>query len=84
VLAARAPHTGPSNLRTPLSFQIMSQSQQRRRGYASEASSDYDVIFIGGGVAGYVGSIKAGQEGLKVRASVLRPGHTFRRDWANG
>ena len=43
----------------------MSQAQQQRRGYASEAP-DYDVVFIGGGVAGYVGAIKAGQEGLKV------------------
>ena len=65
VLASRAPQVGPSNLRAPLSFQILSQSQQQRRAYASEAP-DYDVVFIGGGVAGYVGAIKAGQEGLKV------------------
>lgn len=47
---------GPSNLRKPAPWQF--------RSYASEAK-DYDVIFIGGGVAGYVGAIKAGQEGLK-------------------
>ncbi|KAL9624331.1 MAG: hypothetical protein Q9160_001578 [Pyrenula sp. 1 TL-2023] len=28
-------------------------------------STDYDVVIIGGGVAGYVAAIKAGQEGLK-------------------
>jgi dihydrolipoamide dehydrogenase len=67
LLSTKAPQFGPANLRTTPSFQIVSQNQQRRRGYASEAS-DYDVVFIGGGVAGYVGAIKAGQEGLKVRA----------------
>ncbi|KAH8703611.1 dihydrolipoamide dehydrogenase [Talaromyces proteolyticus] len=35
-----------------------------RRGYASEAD-EHDLIIIGGGVAGYVAAIKAGQEGLK-------------------
>jgi alkyl hydroperoxide reductase subunit AhpF len=65
IIQSRAPFAGPSNLRTPLSYQIVSQQPQRTRGYATEAS-DYDVIFIGGGVAGYVGAIKAGQEGLKV------------------
>jgi len=47
---------GPANLRRTPQWQF--------RNYASEAK-DYDVIFIGGGVAGYVGAIKAGQEGLK-------------------
>lgn len=28
-----------------------------------------DIVVIGGGVAGYVASIKAGQEGLKVCSS---------------
>jgi dihydrolipoamide dehydrogenase len=65
LLSTKAPQFGPANLRTAPSFQIVSPNQQRRRGYASEAS-DYDVVFIGGGVAGYVGAIKAGQEGLKV------------------
>ena len=35
-----------------------------RRGYATPAE-DYDVVIIGGGVAGYVSAIKAGQEGLR-------------------
>ena len=75
LLASRAPQAGPSNLRLPPSFQIVSQSRQQRRGYASEAP-DYDVVFIGGGVAGYVGAIKAGQEGLKVRRPLH--GHDIR------
>jgi len=37
----------------------------QRRGYASEAE-ELDLVVIGGGVAGYVAAIKAGQEGLKV------------------
>lgn len=28
--------------------------------------TEHDVVIIGGGVAGYVAAIKAGQEGLKV------------------
>lgn len=65
LLSARAPpQVGPSNLRHTPRFQIIPQ-QLQRRGYASEAP-EYDVLFIGGGVAGYVGAIKAGQEGLKV------------------
>ena len=35
-----------------------------RRGYAS--ADEKDLVIIGGGVAGYVAAIKAGQEGLKV------------------
>ncbi|MCJ1444817.1 MAG: D-lactate ferricytochrome c oxidoreductase [Stictis urceolatum] len=35
------------------------------RGYATEAE-EHDLVIIGGGVAGYVGAIKAGQEGMKV------------------
>lgn len=65
LLSTRAAQFGPANLRTAPSYQIIPQNQQRRRGYASEAS-EYDVLFIGGGVAGYVGAIKAGQEGLRV------------------
>ena len=30
-----------------------------------------DLVIIGGGVAGYVAAIKAGQEGLKVCAEML-------------
>lgn len=65
ILRSRASHAGPANLRSLPSVQILSPQYQSRRGYASEAP-DYDVVFIGGGVAGYVGAIKAGQEGLKV------------------
>ncbi|KAK0713822.1 hypothetical protein B0T26DRAFT_742324 [Lasiosphaeria miniovina] len=36
-----------------------------RRTYATEAE-EKDLVIIGGGVAGYVAAIKAGQEGLKV------------------
>lgn len=39
-----------------------------RRSYATEAE-EKDLVIIGGGVAGYVAAIKAGQEGLKVRCS---------------
>ncbi|KAL2072279.1 hypothetical protein VTL71DRAFT_11622 [Oculimacula yallundae] len=35
------------------------------RGYATEAE-EKDLVIIGGGVAGYVAAIKAGQEGMKV------------------
>ncbi|KAM0240918.1 hypothetical protein ACHAP5_007717 [Fusarium lateritium] len=35
------------------------------RGFASEAE-EKDLVVIGGGVAGYVAAIKAGQEGMKV------------------
>ncbi|EER37784.1 dihydrolipoyl dehydrogenase [Histoplasma capsulatum H143] len=35
-----------------------------RRDYAT-SSDEHDVVIIGGGVAGYVAAIKAGQEGLK-------------------
>lgn len=66
ILTSRASYAGPSNLRSIPTVRILSQQYQSCRGYASEAP-DYDVVFIGGGVAGYVGAIKAGQEGLKVR-----------------
>jgi len=36
-----------------------------KRGYATEAE-EQDLVIIGGGVAGYVAAIKAGQEGMKV------------------
>ncbi|KAG9718184.1 hypothetical protein KCU59_g18602, partial [Aureobasidium melanogenum] len=38
---------------------------QSRRSYATE-TEEKDLVIIGGGVAGYVAAIKAGQEGLKV------------------
>jgi pyruvate/2-oxoglutarate dehydrogenase complex dihydrolipoamide dehydrogenase (E3) component len=34
-------------------------------------AEEKDLVIIGGGVAGYVAAIKAGQEGLKVRK--IRP-----------
>ncbi|TKA79662.1 Dihydrolipoyl dehydrogenase, mitochondrial [Cryomyces minteri] len=49
---------------SPSSFYIVDRSQLRR-GYATEAE-EKDLVIIGGGVAGYVAAIKAGQEGLKV------------------
>ena len=35
--------------------------------FADTDAEEKDLIIIGGGVAGYVAAIKAGQEGLKVR-----------------
>lgn len=32
---------------------------------------EHDVVIIGGGVAGYVAAIKAGQAGLKVRRMTM-------------
>ena len=34
---------------------------------ANVCAEEKDLVIIGGGVAGYVAAIKAGQEGLKVR-----------------
>ncbi|KAI9798814.1 MAG: D-lactate ferricytochrome c oxidoreductase [Sarcosagium campestre] len=60
------PRAGPrSALRshaTTSSFRLVDRC---RRTYATEAE-EKDLIIIGGGVAGYVAAIKAGQEGLKV------------------
>ncbi|KAJ5455294.1 hypothetical protein N7475_010415 [Penicillium sp. IBT 31633x] len=53
------PKAIPSNFATTMIF-----IGQSKRGYASEAG-DHDLVIIGGGVAGYVAAIKAGQEGLK-------------------
>jgi NADPH-dependent 2,4-dienoyl-CoA reductase/sulfur reductase-like enzyme len=41
------------------------------RARADLATEEKDLIIIGGGVAGYVAAIKAGQEGLKVRMLIL-------------
>ncbi|KAJ5918186.1 hypothetical protein N7454_010561 [Penicillium verhagenii] len=58
-LRACGPKAVPSNfIATPMLF------VGSKRGYASE-SGDLDLVIIGGGVAGYVAAIKAGQEGLK-------------------
>jgi heterodisulfide reductase subunit A-like polyferredoxin len=50
----------------------MQQQQVHSSGHvvseqANVPAEDYDVVLIGGGVAGYVAAIKAGQEGMKVR-----------------
>lgn len=34
-------------------------------------AEDHDLVIIGGGVAGYVAAIKAGQEGLKVHEIIF-------------
>ncbi|KAI9830245.1 MAG: D-lactate ferricytochrome c oxidoreductase [Sarea resinae] len=47
----------------PSSFYLVNSSS---RGYATESGEEKDLVIIGGGVAGYVAAIKAGQEGLKV------------------
>lgn len=54
-----------------------------RRSYATEAE-EKDLVIIGGGVAGYVAAIKAGQEGLKVRCtSFSAPPRSLRRALLN-
>ncbi|KAK1989465.1 dihydrolipoyl dehydrogenase [Colletotrichum cereale] len=52
-------HTSLPTVVTPI------QLSKWSRAYAS-ASEEKDLVVIGGGVAGYVAAIKAGQEGLKV------------------
>ncbi|KAF1357130.1 dihydrolipoamide dehydrogenase [Delphinella strobiligena] len=49
---------------SPSTFYLIDRLQSKR-GYATE-SEEKDLVIIGGGVAGYVAAIKAGQEGLKV------------------
>lgn len=39
---------------------------------ADVCAEEKDLVIIGGGVAGYVAAIKAGQEGLKVRSRARR------------
>ncbi|POS88352.1 dihydrolipoyl dehydrogenase-like protein, partial [Erysiphe pulchra] len=62
-LAARSAFRTHSPYKLIISQSCLSRS--RRRGYATEAE-EKDLVIIGGGVAGYVAAIKAGQEGLKV------------------
>lgn len=62
-LAARLAFRTHSSSKFVISQTFLSRS--RRRGYATEAE-EKDLVIIGGGVAGYVAAIKAGQEGLKV------------------
>lgn len=49
---------------SPSTFYLVDRLQQRR-GYATPAE-EKDLVIVGGGVAGYVAAIKAGQAGLKV------------------
>lgn len=53
---------------SPFPIIVASTSSVSRwsRGFASEAGEEKDLVIIGGGVAGYVAAIKAGQEGFKV------------------
>ncbi|KAK3623541.1 dihydrolipoamide dehydrogenase precursor [Elasticomyces elasticus] len=63
--ALQAQNQAPQFVRaTPITAQLQSRIRQRR-GYATPAE-EKDLVIIGGGVAGYVAAIKAGQEGLKV------------------
>jgi dihydrolipoamide dehydrogenase len=56
----------PAFQKSTLPAVVSSSSLSRwSRGYAS-ASEEKDLVIIGGGVAGYVAAIKAGQEGMKV------------------
>ncbi|KAI1406349.1 dihydrolipoyl dehydrogenase mitochondrial precursor [Hypoxylon fuscum] len=54
-----------SSLRPSSLPSVVAPVSRWRRGYATEAE-EKDLVIIGGGVAGYVAAIKAGQEGLKV------------------
>merc|ERR1712000_708897 len=61
--AARSAFNQSSSLPTVVA--PTSIARWSKRGYATEAE-EKDLVIIGGGVAGYVGAIKAGQEGMKV------------------
>ncbi|KAJ9296814.1 hypothetical protein DTO271G3_5013 [Paecilomyces variotii] len=61
VLRTAAPRAVPSNIVPAPSLAFMGFS---KRGLAT-AAEEHDLVIIGGGVAGYVAAIKAGQEGLK-------------------
>ncbi|EOO02529.1 putative dihydrolipoyl dehydrogenase protein [Phaeoacremonium minimum UCRPA7] len=54
-----------SAFRTQSALPSIVPAARWRRTYATEAE-EKDLVIIGGGVAGYVAAIKAGQEGLKV------------------
>ncbi|KAL1962326.1 hypothetical protein VTN77DRAFT_9817 [Rasamsonia byssochlamydoides] len=60
ILRTATPQVVPSNFVPAPSLAFLGRS---KRGYAS--TTEHDVVIIGGGVAGYVAAIKAGQEGLK-------------------
>merc|ERR1712225_28063 len=61
--AARSAFNQSSSLPTVVA--PTSIARWSKRGYATEAE-EKDLVIIGGGVAGYVAAIKAGQEGMKV------------------
>ncbi|KAI0157034.1 dihydrolipoyl dehydrogenase mitochondrial precursor [Hypoxylon sp. FL1284] len=67
MLASRLiPRTAVRSAFRPSSLPTVASPLSRwRRTYATEAE-EKDLVIIGGGVAGYVAAIKAGQEGLKV------------------
>ncbi|KAF2835140.1 dihydrolipoyl dehydrogenase [Patellaria atrata CBS 101060] len=56
------PLSGQNATFRPSSFYLI---ERAKRGYATE-TEEKDLVVIGGGVAGYVAAIKAGQSGLKV------------------
>jgi len=55
----------PQIVRVSPATSLLQERIGRRRGYATSAE-EKDLVIIGGGVAGYVAAIKAGQSGLKV------------------
>ncbi|KAI6808427.1 hypothetical protein KC332_g5392 [Hortaea werneckii] len=64
--AFQAQNQTPQILRaSPVTSHLQGRISQRR-GYATP-SEEKDLVIVGGGVAGYVAAIKAGQEGLKAR-----------------
>nr|POE54300.1 dihydrolipoyl dehydrogenase, mitochondrial [Quercus suber] len=64
--AIQAQNQTPRLIRTsPLTSALLQERISQRRSYATP-SEEKDLVIIGGGVAGYVAAIKAGQEGLKV------------------
>ena len=50
--------------------------------WADSRAEERDLVIIGGGVAGYVAAIKAGQEGLKVCPQIpfLRGPQSYKRN----
>ncbi|KAK3074038.1 dihydrolipoamide dehydrogenase precursor [Teratosphaeriaceae sp. CCFEE 6253] len=63
--AFQAQNQSPHFVRAAAITTPLSQRIWQRRGYATP-SEEKDLVIIGGGVAGYVAAIKAGQEGMKV------------------
>ncbi|KAF5498550.1 Dihydrolipoyl dehydrogenase [Colletotrichum fructicola] len=61
----RRPTNDDHRKHTSLPAVVPSQLSRWSRAFAS-ASEEKDLVIIGGGVAGYVAAIKAGQEGMKV------------------